>query len=445
MKKSLAMTLAFVFVFGIFGMAFASPSPFVDVPADHWSYAAINKLVSAGIIDGMGDGTFQGDKTMTRYEMAQIVGKLMVHTDKANAEQKALIDKLAGEFANELQAMGVRVTNLEKKVGNIKLTGEIRSRYEWSKDADQAKYVKDDELVSKAGQNPAYKTRIRIGMEAPVTDELTFKARYGTESYWGTNNDLSNTAKVDQAYLTGKVLGLDKVSFGRQPIFLGKGLLMDLDHSNDGLVVGFGKDLQVTAGVFKNNATPCDVMYKGILVPGDLLSHFWPVNENYFMGQLAYAFNKDFDMTAAYLKDKDSEYYKTLSVGLTYKFNDFALTGEYGKNKSQLAQDANNGSDAKAWLGTLKYRGATATPNTYGIWVGYRKADAGFDPMWFSTPDMSDVYGGNALNNVKGLEYGFEYALFKNGVLTAKYLDLKTNDSNETPVKNFIAQLVYTF
>ena len=443
MKRRLAITLAFVFVFGIFGMAFASPSPFVDVPADHWAYGAVSSLVKAGIIDGMGDGTFQGDKTMTRYEMAQIVGKLMVHTDKANAEQKALIDKLAAEFSNELQAMGVRVTNLEKKVGNIKLTGEVRSRYEWNKDADQ---------VGKADQNPTYKTRFRIGMDAQVTEDLNFKARYSNESGWG--NSSNDVAHVDQAYLTGKVLGLDKVSFGRQPIYLGKGLLMDYDHSNDGLVIGFGKNLQVTAGVFKNDGTPCDFLIGDKWGSYNNGSWKWdghdtgfnlPVNQNYYMGQLAYAFTKDFDMTVAYLKDKDSNYYKTTSVGLTYKLNDFALTGEYGKNKAEAAHQLNNGSDAKAWIGTLKYRGATATPKTYGIWVGYRKADAGFDPMWFSTPDMSSVYGGNALNNVKGLEYGFEYALFKNGVFTMKYLDLKTNDGVETPVKNFIAQLVYTF
>lgn len=430
MKKNLAITLAFVFVFGIFGMAFASPSPFVDVPADHWAYGAVSSLVKAGIIDGMGDGTFQGDKPMTRYEMAQIVGKLMVHTDKANAEQKALIDKLAAEFSNELQAMGVRVTNLEKKVGNIKLTGEVRERYEWNKDADK---------VGKSEQNPNYRTRFRIGMDAQLTEDLNFKARYSNESHWGDSN--SDVAHVDQAYLTGKVLGLDKVSFGRQPIYLGKGLLMDYDHSNDGLVLGFGKELKVTAGVFKTDAQPLEFVYGG-----NLVTPATKVNENYYMGQLAYAFSQDFDMTLAYLKDKDSNYYKTASVGLTYKLNDFALTGEYGKNKAAVAKSYNDGSDAKAWTGTLKYRGAAAaTPKTYGVWVGYRKADAGFDPMYFSTPDMSSAYGGNALSNVKGLEYGFEYTLFKNGIFTARYLDLKTNDSVETPVKNFIAQLVYTF
>ena len=69
MKKSIILTLALVFVLGIAGTAFAA-NPFVDVPAKHWAYDAVAKLAQAGIVDGYGDGTFKGDKTMTRYEMA---------------------------------------------------------------------------------------------------------------------------------------------------------------------------------------------------------------------------------------------------------------------------------------------------------------------------------------------------------------------------------------
>jgi len=113
MKRSLMCILALMFVLSIASSAFAGP--FADVPAKHWSYDAINQLAKAGIVDGYGDGTFKGDKTITRYEMAIIVAKSMERADKANTENKTLIEKLSKEYAQELATLGVRVTTLEKK------------------------------------------------------------------------------------------------------------------------------------------------------------------------------------------------------------------------------------------------------------------------------------------------------------------------------------------
>ena len=65
---------------------------------------------------------------MTRYEMAQIVARAMAKTDLEKAD-KALVDKLAAEFAEELDNLGVRVADLEKKSDNVKFGGELRYRY----------------------------------------------------------------------------------------------------------------------------------------------------------------------------------------------------------------------------------------------------------------------------------------------------------------------------
>jgi len=103
MKKTLGFILALVFVLSLSGTAFAA-GPFADVPAKHWAYDAINKLAKAGIIDGYSDGTFHGDRTVTRYEMAQLVGRAIEREDKADSQQKAVIDKLTAEFATLFSA-----------------------------------------------------------------------------------------------------------------------------------------------------------------------------------------------------------------------------------------------------------------------------------------------------------------------------------------------------
>ena len=105
--------------------AFAAENPFSDVPLDHWSYAAVAQLAADGVIEGYGDGTYRGEQEITRYEMAQMVARAMAK----GGGDKALIDKLAAEYADELHSLGVRVSALEKKVDNVKWGGVLRYRY----------------------------------------------------------------------------------------------------------------------------------------------------------------------------------------------------------------------------------------------------------------------------------------------------------------------------
>ena len=105
---------------GITASAYAA-NPFSDVPAGHWAYDAVNKLAAEGVVEGYPDGTYGGDRLMTRYEMAQIVAKAMA--------KGVNVDKLAAEFAGELDSLGVRVANLEKKADSVRITGQIRYEY----------------------------------------------------------------------------------------------------------------------------------------------------------------------------------------------------------------------------------------------------------------------------------------------------------------------------
>ena len=94
-----------------------------DVPQDHLAIAAVTKLSNDGIVTGYGDGTFRGDRAITRYEMAQMIASARTHSEKASAEDKALIQRLSTEFSDELSTLGIRVDKLEKKSDNVKLSG----------------------------------------------------------------------------------------------------------------------------------------------------------------------------------------------------------------------------------------------------------------------------------------------------------------------------------
>ena len=126
MKKYVCGALLSAALLSSSALASAAANPFSDVPADHWAYDAVAQLADDGVIEGYGDGTYRGQNEITRYEMAQMVAKAMAKEDQVNAQQKAMIDRLAAEFAEELGNLGVRVENLEKKVDNVKWEGELR-------------------------------------------------------------------------------------------------------------------------------------------------------------------------------------------------------------------------------------------------------------------------------------------------------------------------------
>ena len=93
------------------------------------AYQAVTSLSEQGVVEGYPDGTFKGQQNITRYEMAQIIARMLAKEDQYNAQQRAIIDRLASEYADELNNLGVRVSNLEKRVGNVRFTGDSRMRY----------------------------------------------------------------------------------------------------------------------------------------------------------------------------------------------------------------------------------------------------------------------------------------------------------------------------
>jgi hypothetical protein len=107
------------------GLPARSPAtPLADVPSDHWAYQAIASLSADGLIDGYPDGTFNGDRPLTRYEMAVIVARVIAKIEASGAGTASKTDldtlqKLIDALKDELDALGVRVTNLEDAVAAL--------------------------------------------------------------------------------------------------------------------------------------------------------------------------------------------------------------------------------------------------------------------------------------------------------------------------------------
>ena len=159
----------------------SAANPFTDVSADDWAYQAVASLSDEGVIDGYPDGTFRGDKHVTRYEIAQIVARLMAKEDTLNASQKETLAKLSSQYANELKDLGVRIAELEKKRGATDLITELRvqsiDRY-------------DNVFKGNVRKHNEISTRVRLNTITPVNDRVhlygqieTILDMNGKESY----------------------------------------------------------------------------------------------------------------------------------------------------------------------------------------------------------------------------------------------------------------------
>lgn len=157
----------------------SAANPFTDVSADDWAYQAVASLSDEGVIDGYPDGTFRGDKHVTRYEIAQIVARLMAKEDTLNASQKETLAKLSSQYANELKDLGVRIAELEKKRGATDLITELR-----------VQSIDSYDNVFKGKKHNELSTRVRLNTITPVNDRVhlygqleTILDMNGKESY----------------------------------------------------------------------------------------------------------------------------------------------------------------------------------------------------------------------------------------------------------------------
>lgn len=77
----------------------ALAEPFPDVPENHWAYETVEQMRERGIVEGYPDGTFGGDRQMTRYEFATIVYRALQKGIGMNEDIQRLVDEFKPELA----------------------------------------------------------------------------------------------------------------------------------------------------------------------------------------------------------------------------------------------------------------------------------------------------------------------------------------------------------
>ena len=237
MKKILAIAAVAALAAGV--SAYAA-NPFSDVSPDDWAYQAVSDLSDQGVVEGYPDGTFKGERNMTRYELAQVIARLMAREDQLNAEQKATLDKLAGEYADELANLGVRVSNLEKKVGNISWFGDARMRWK------EKGYNTDGSRKA-----DGWDGRMRINAKAQVNDSTYVRGRF--TSNMNFKDDADANTKMDVLFVHHQFGDKVGMNLGRNFLTLGQtGMYYDDFFDGAQLFIGDSK-LTLEAGYGRMN------------------------------------------------------------------------------------------------------------------------------------------------------------------------------------------------
>ena len=416
MKKSLVLAMAMAL--GVTASAYAA-NPFSDVPAGHWAYDAVNKLAAEGVVDGYPDGTYGGDKLMTRYEMAQIVAKAMA--------KGANVDKLAAEFADELDSLGVRVANLEKKADNVKITGQIRAAYG---DSDE-------------GGNYG-KLRTRLFVKGQINEDWSYTGRFQNEQDWANTNNGDDDIDLNWAYVSGRVGGV-MLDAGRQNLKLHTGNVVDAEF--DAAKVAYGKEWKVTGFVGKAEGSWDDENDKlktdlNMMDDGDRLYVVDVTGKVGVVDAYATYYNLDNTNNTVGSAFEGQEIY---NVGVAFPVaKDLKLSAEYLYGTS----DEDDGMDNSGWVAGLAYKGAKASKvGSWGVYANYYDM-----PALTFLDNTNNTYSNSYINKSKtaesdgfeGYEVGANVTLAKNIVAAVKYYDLDARETGKDD-QAIWSEVVFTF
>ncbi len=449
MKKTVAAAVAAAFVVGTSATTFAAANPFSDVPAGHWAYNSIAKLAAEGVVEGYGDGTYRGDRNITRYEMAQMIAKAMAKNPGGSS--KAELDRLAAEFRDELDALGVRVAELEKYADKVEWHGKIEYTYKSARTDNihggKTKVNMDDWIF-------------RFEPVAHVNDHWTLRARI--DAHADLSRDNASNFSLERGWAQGDYDNF-QVKVGRQPLYTNEdGIIWDTEYTGGEMSFGnLAHGLKATVyggrlgagkvGGSERNAGSWNGRQDGVSAHPrwteaagargnfseserrDDPSSFWAVNLQYtpketglFAGAGYYQIKDDdfkFNGTdpdgnkipnASYTRHNDSDKAKIWSVNAGYQFGSKAkLWGAYAKNSEA---DFENYS----WQALFNYGNLYGGGGQYGVKKGRWSVWAGYKRLG-SNASLCAINWDDAYAGTKGVVAGFSVAPMDNVVFLAKY------------------------
>ena len=431
MKKTLVAALTTAMVVGAASTTFAAANPFSDVPAGHWAYDYVSQLAADGVIEGYGDTPFQGDKNITRYEMATMIAKAMAKTNVSGTD-KAMLDKLAAEFSDELNNLGVRVANLERNADKVKWNGKIEGTATSLRDKD---YNKDGSVKHHGndGRDNDYNWLFRLEPSAEVNSNWHVNARLdaATKLNKDAGENGSDKVTLKRIWAQGDYTNFQVKAGKFAPI--DDDLIADTQFS--GGQVGYTNNgWTAVAGAGRISNDDAETLMKKGAFSGEEAA-------NYQFYGVGYRQNKFYGAAHFHHANANSWNYKSGNK-TTDQADIWLLRGAYRFDKNVAFNGfyaENHDADAfeKAGSAEVDYKGAEkANRGTWGAWLAYRHL--GKNAIVKSTFDV-------VLPNQKAWEIGANYTVFPNVVTTVRYGNGEYLDGGHHDAENLFGRVEFFF
>lgn len=425
MKKSMAL---FMTAFMSVCAAASAANPFSDVSVHDWAYQAVSDLSDQGVIEGYPNGTFRGERNVTRFEMAQIVARLMAKEDSLAVDQRNSLAKLQREYADELSSLGVRVSKLEKQVGNISWSGDARARY----------------LNKSLGNADTWDGRIRLFVKADINPSTHVRGRFNSTFNYKTNSPNGNTS-MDMLYVDHKI-GSAEIKLGRYVYKLG---------NQGGWIYGGAPDFDGAEASFKVGNNIWLKTGYGQFNQGDTLTkdHFDFIDKDFFYAGADWKYMPKGLLQLGYLRkvsrtnDNDKNY-EVLDANIMIPAGDFRIYGDYAKN---TVGDKGTGWNAGLGYGSMNLKKS----GTWQLEAYYNDVDRGIyhggnpiqNNMFDATRD--NTWKANGLagkgENIKFWNVMGDVAVMKNIFIHGEYAFGARADKGEDPADSWTLSLNYNF
>jgi hypothetical protein len=413
MKKLLIAVLVVVLA-AFAAPALAATNPFMDVPASHWAYDSISQLAFRGVISGYPDGTFKGAQPSTRYELASVLARSLAKIDleKASKQDVEMLKKLIVEFKDELDALGVkvdqldeRVAVLEKDLGGWSLAGEFRFDLKFTGDNETNGWYG----ASINGKNEFDLNFYRIYLRKRIDENSSFTARLGADP---GQNDTDKPVVWQHYYVTMKLPYDIELTMGKQDLDLEDSLGFYVDNDS-----WFG-DVTMNAMKFTKSWGVADFLLafarvndefdwvsnepttaeQGLLVAANINANF---SERFRAGLIGYWLLIDDEID---LGTRDTDYgLSTYGGYLGFNFTpDVELKGLYYMQKAGADRygyvsnsDGTPDDSATAWKAILDVKQEALKFTS--LWLEYGKMDNNFEDLAGNNP--YGLYGASVFSN----------------------------------------------
>ena len=410
-KKFLSAAVTLALAAGISGTALAAEGSLADVPKDHWSYAAIDMLVQDGIVEGNPDGTFQGGRTMTRYEMASIVARAVEQSKAGDLKTQALVEKLQAEYSSEISTLQADVKALKENAEKVKFSGMFRVTYDHDDKADKIerwndRFYMDLHADYKVNEHWTAKFQSETNHKSGEGHSDNVKDAYGNHSSQGT---------IQRIWAEGNFDNGAWVNVGRTWRGLGFTNILQ-GGETDGVQAGVpikGTGLTASAYYWAHTGLNDKQSFYGVGTWGSI-GHAVDINAAYQKTSVSKGNNTSDDGTDA---KAIAKYDNGFVVGAKVKaIKNVTLTGEYIQTN---ADNSNKAAEAR-----IDYKGTNLQdPGSFGVYARYFK-------IGDNAGSADDEWGSRPAGN-KGWMLGFKYVPSKNVEWHTMYSQQKKDFANK--------------